>query len=110
LAAEHLAPLVESGDAAQIRRYLEELLAPFAGKVSAVVLGCTHYVFCRRMIGEIMGEIPVVDGNEGTVTNLKRILTEKGMLNSAGGERLFLASDADKIETKYKALFYRMPF
>ena len=66
----------------QARRYLLELLHPYDLRtVDAVVLGCTHYVFLRPLLREILPEnVQVLDGNEGTARQLRRVLTENDLL------------------------------
>ena len=69
---------------------LIDMLSPYQAKnIGAVVLGCTHYIFIKAMINEILGGIPVFDGADGTVKNLENTLlhadlttqkTEKGQL------------------------------
>lgn len=73
--------------------YLSRLFAPFdREKVEAVVLGCTHYVFLRSAISAYFPGVPLVDGNEGTVRQLRRRLAENGLLapeTAQGGAALF---------------------
>lgn len=47
-----------------------------AGKPSAVVLGCTHYVYYREDIRRFYG-CPVFDGNEGIARRLSAVLDRK---------------------------------
>ena len=67
----------------KIERYLEECFAPYRGmKLDVAVLGCTHYVFLRRTIQSLLPhETLVLDGNEGTVRQLKRRLTQQQLLS-----------------------------
>ena len=77
-----LMELVEQEANEQERRYLLELLHPYDLRtVDAVVLGCTHYVFLRPLLREILPEnVQVLDGNEGTARQLRRVLTENDLL------------------------------
>ena len=77
-----LMELVEQEANEQARRYLLELLNPYDLRtVDAVVLGCTHYVFLRPLLREILPEnVQVLDGNEGTARQLRRGLTENDLL------------------------------
>ena len=77
-----LMELVEQEANEQARRYLLELLNPYDLRtVDAVVLGCTHYVFLRPLLREILPEnVQVLDGNEGTARQLRRVLTENDLL------------------------------
>ena len=50
---------VERGDlyGDDVRQYLEELLYSYShNEIDAVVLGCTHYPFVRKMIQEVLGD------------------------------------------------------
>ena len=69
-----------------LRKYLTELLFEYRdNKVDAVVLGCTHYPFARKLIQEILGEkVQVFDGAEGTAREMKRRLQLAGLLENGG--------------------------
>lgn len=78
-----LVALVESGitegyEAEQaIRECLEEV--DFS-RVTAVVLGCTHFVFLRDAVTAVMGEdVKIFDGNTGTVKHLLQVLDNLGL-------------------------------
>ncbi len=81
-----LMELVEADDTDGARRYLEELFARYPeDRVDAVVLGCTHYVFLKDMIRELLPErIAITDGNAGTARQLRRVLAQDGLLNTEG--------------------------
>ena len=83
-----LVELVEAGhtDDAPVEALLRNVLAPYAGKLDAVVLGCTHYPFAAAAISRILGEnTAVLDGGEGTARETRRRLAEKGLLRSGEG-------------------------
>jgi glutamate racemase len=49
--------------------------------VTAVVLGCTHYLFLRRALARLLPrDTAFVDGNDGTVRQLQWILQKNGLL------------------------------
>lgn len=81
-----LMELVEREDFAGARAYLAERLAPYdLRRVDAVVLGCTHYVFLRPVLSELLPEtVEVLDGNLGTARQLRRVLEERGLLATEG--------------------------
>ncbi len=61
-------------------------LAPYAGKLDAVVLGCTHYPFVKKTISEILGEkTQLLDGGEGTASQTQRRLAQANLLNTEKG-------------------------
>lgn len=82
VACTGLASRIEQGnfDAPDMLDLLRKLIGPYAGKVDGVVLGCTHYPFVKKQIREIMGDIPLFDGGEGTARELRRELEEYHLL------------------------------
>ena len=80
-----LMEFIERGDLEgdDLRRYLENLLCDYREEcVDAVVLGCTHYPFARHLIQEIIGSsVRIYDGGEGTAREMRRRLSEVGLLN-----------------------------
>ena len=81
-----LMEIVEADDGAGALHYLQELFSRFRlDQVDAVVLGCTHYVFLRDMIRDLLPDrIAITDGNAGTARQLRRVLAEKDLLNEEG--------------------------
>ena len=81
-----LMEIVEADDGAGALRYLQELFSRFdLDRVDAVVLGCTHYVFLKDMIRDLLPErIAITDGNAGTARQLKRVLAKADLLNEEG--------------------------
>lgn len=82
-------------DPAKINAYLKGKLSGFdLSKYSAVVLGCTHFLFFKKHIKQVLPpEIAIIDGNLGTVQHLKNKLGEN--LNSGPGDiRYFLSGKA----------------
>ncbi len=59
-------------DSPAVRDYLRRQLAGVSDKShDALVLGCTHFIFFKSLIQEIVGEqVAVIDGNRGTVRHL----------------------------------------
>ncbi len=88
LSAPGLADLVEQGKAnsPEAEALLRPLLAPWKGKLDALVLGCTHYPFAAGRITAILGpETVLLDGGEGTARETKRRLEEKGLMFDGPG-------------------------
>ncbi len=86
--APGLVELIEAGclHEAQTRIFLEQLLAPYAGKLDALVLGCTHYPFVKPLLGSILGDGTVLlDGGEGTARRTRHCLEQAGLLRTGGG-------------------------
>ncbi len=90
LPAPGLMELVEQGKAngPEAAALLHTLLSPWAGKLDALVLGCTHYPFAAGAIRSVMGDIPMFDGGEGTARETRRRLAEAELLSQGPGEIL----------------------
>ena len=104
-----LVELVEAGhtDDAPVEALLKEVLAPYAGKLDAVVLGCTHYPFAAAAISRILGEhTAVLDVGEGTARETRRRLAEMNLLRSGEGSVQMENSsgDPEKIALSMKLL------
>ncbi len=94
-----LCPLVEEGwwnndvTFSVLHRYLEPIQASGA---DTLILGCTHYPLLRSAIREVMGEkVNLVNPAYETAIELRRLLTEKGLLYPESGEN-------GKAEEKYR--------
>ena len=96
-----LMELVEREDEAGARRYLEKIFGTWElENVDAVVLGCTHYVFLKPMIRQMLPDrIRMTDGNAETARQLRRVLAERGLLREerAGSVRMETSGEAEKI-------------
>ena len=98
-----LMEFVERGilDGEELTIYLERLLGTVSNKnASSIVLGCTHYPFLKDVIKRIAGAgVKVFDGGEGTAREMKRRLTEAGLLNmnaSKGSVRFINSLDTEE--------------
>ena len=113
LACTGLAARIEQGrfEDEDLMELLHSLLDPYAGKVDAVVLGCTHYPFIRRQIRAVLGDIPLYDGGAGTARELRRELEAGGTLNPAalGGRVEFVSSRNTEEELRLYRALYEMP-
>lgn len=56
----------------RVRAYIKEALAEYKLEdYSSLVLGCTHFIYYRPLLEEILPDwIEIIDGNKGTVDNL----------------------------------------
>ena len=84
--APGLVELVEQGnaDSPETEALLRSLLAPWAGKLDGIVLGCTHYPFVAETIARILPGTEIFDGGGGTARNTRRRLGEAGLLREEG--------------------------
>ena len=104
-----LMEFVERGelDGPALHSYLAALFQPYQRqKVEAVVLSCTHYSFLKRAIARFYPSAPLIDGNEGTVRQLKHRLEECGLLAPAGqmGGVQLLSSGGPEAEAQMQML------
>lgn len=87
--APGLVELIESGrgDDPACEEYMRRLLGPYAGKLDALVLGCTHYPFVQRTIARVLGEsTTLLHGGAGTARETKRRLEKADLLRCGTGE------------------------
>ena len=90
--------LVEAGkaDTGEAVELMERLLGPYTGKLSALVLGCTHYPFMKKAMGKVLGGgVELLDGGAGTARETRRRLLEAGLLNDDRGELVVENSSGD---------------
>jgi glutamate racemase len=93
---------VEKGEteSEQVRVLAERLLDPVkrAG-VDTLLLGCTHYPFLARTIGEVMGrEVVLVSSAEETAFEVANLLEETGLVRRSegkGSHRWISSGDVD---------------
>jgi len=81
-----LAEAIEDGDAEseEVKALLHKYLDPYKDKVDSVVLGCTHYPFVQDQIADILGDVTIYDGAEGTARQLRRELEAHDLLAKEG--------------------------
>lgn len=114
LACPGLMEFAERGetDSPALRAYLTDRLSPYLenGQVpAAVVLGCTHYPFLKKAVKAVLPkETLVLDGNEGTVRQLRRRLESEDLLRADPdhiGQIRFISSAGDEATQRMKELF-----
>ena len=89
--APGLVELIEHGkaDSPETEALLTGILAPWMGKLDALVLGCTHYPFVKKVISRILGaKTELLDGSLGTARETRRRLEAAGLLRTGEGEIL----------------------
>ncbi len=81
---------VERGETAtdQVRVLAERLLAPvLEAKVDSLLLGCTHYPFLARTIGQVMGrDVVLVSSADETAFEVRRVLESTGTGRVVGSD------------------------
>ncbi len=93
---------VERGDtdSDQVRVLAQRLLAPVReGKVDSLLLGCTHYPFLARTIGEIMGrDVVLVSSADETAFEVRHLLERSDVARPGGAppvHRFVSSGDAE---------------
>jgi glutamate racemase len=81
---------VEKGEteSEQVRVLAERLLEPVKrGGVDTLLLGCTHYPFLARTIGDVMGrEVVLVSSADETAFEVANLLEETGLVRRTEGK------------------------
>ena len=87
--------------------YLQEQLHDYdLEKYGTVVLGCTHYLYYKRIFNKLLpSHVHIIDGNAGTVKNLKRTIDEKGLAFSETGRITFFASGREITDPETRARY-----
>lgn len=78
LARADLATLIEQNidNLDLLKTDLKKILMPYGAKMEALVLGCTHYIFLRPLLREILStDVKIYDGNAGVVRQILRKAT-----------------------------------
>ncbi|MBY9079793.1 glutamate racemase [Paenibacillus sp. CGMCC 1.18879] len=83
--------------------YLQEQLSIYdLSKDETIVLGCTHFSYYKNIFRKLFSsDVNIIDGNNGTAKNLKKVLEEVNSLNEGNGNISFYCSGV-KVENKAK--------
>jgi glutamate racemase len=88
LACPGLVEFVERGETTseQVHVLAERLLAPaIEAEVDALLLGCTHYPYLARTLGDVMGrDVVLVSSADETAFELRRVLEEADLVRPPG--------------------------
>lgn len=105
-----LAGRIEQGNlsAPDVVELVDSLVGQYRGKVDAVVLGCTHYPFAANAIREVLGDVPLFDGAQGTARQLRRRLAERDLLTRSveRGQVVFQSSKNSPQEIELYQSFF----
>lgn len=72
---------------------------------SAIVLGCTHFIFYKEIFQKIMpAHISIIDGNSGTVNHLNNVLKQNDMLNDGSKGEIIIHLSGNGEETKISSM------
>lgn len=90
-----LANLIEEGNDKLLEKYLYNNLKQYKGKVSSVVLGCTHYPLIKKEIREVLGDVIFYDGSVGVAKQLVRIIKDNNYQSEGEFNIKFIDSSFD---------------
>jgi glutamate racemase len=100
-----LVPMVEEGRLPEdplVAAAVEEYLSPLQGRVSALVLGCTHYPLLKPALAAFMGpEVALVDSAEEVARRVATMLDQQSLTASGGpgGIRCYVSDNPDRFRT-----------
>lgn len=107
--------IVEQGrlDYSDYKDLLHKLLSPYEGmKIDGIVLGCTHYVFIKSIIDQyanthFCGKHTLFDGNHATAVQLKKVLSDNGLLGDTpgGGVTFITSGDSKALKPTFDMLY-----
>lgn len=83
--------------------YLAPRLHPFKG-VKRVILGCSHYLYCKEQIKKCLGDVTFVDGNENMCAELANYVVRKPDFPSKIDFAFTSANEKKKYESILKIL------
>lgn len=99
LSCSGLANLIEEDNIIEINKYLNNNLVSYRGKISNVVLGCTHYPLIKRYIRNVLGDVIFYDGAVGVAKRLHQIIVDNNYVGD-GNSIVFVDSLNSKKKRK----------
>ena len=111
LACPGLMDFVEAGniDSPELYGFLRDLLEPYQKDLDAVVLGCTHYPFVRKVIERIVGDqVEIFDGGAGTAREMRRRLAVDDLLREPTGRQGKIEFHNSDLNKEREALFEKL--
>ena len=115
VAAPEMVTLIENGEFSKdratmtVKKYLDNIALD---KINSIVLGCTHFVFYRNIIAELVNEnVTIIDGNKGTVKHLYNRLRELDLLANKSLQAQdvkYYNSDSKINSSRYKQILKKL--
>ena len=85
---------------------VSEYIDPVAEKSpDAVILGCTHYPLLADVISKYLPDTKLISSGEAAALGIKKLLTEKCLLNDVGGKTEFYTSGGEKLFSQNASRF-----
>jgi len=110
LGTDKLVPIVESGEIkrGRINKILKGVLKPFSDfNVDVLALGCSHFPFLRKQIGQILGKnVLILDSAGAIARQVERVLKNNKTLSvyNSFGHTLLTTGDLDKFNRLSKKI------
>ena len=87
----------------EIEPYVRELLRPYEQEMSALVLGCTHYIYLRPLLKRMWPTVPLFDGNEGVCRRLAQVLSLQGLKGGTGKLLIRCSAPGEQAQQNFAA-------
>lgn len=79
-----LVPLIEKGEAKQIKKVLEDELGIFKeNDIDTLALGCSHFPLIKKQISKVLPNVLILDSSGAVSRQVKRILQVNNMLSTS---------------------------
>ncbi len=109
LALDSLVGYAENFDfkSVEVKEYIKERLSSvIIEDYETIVLGCTHFIFFKKIMQEMLPpHIEIIDGNEGTVNQMLRVMENNRLLKTDESKSLsFFSSGFKDTQDRVKKL------
>lgn len=100
----------EEFNSPQVEAYLHKELSSYDLSIyGELVLGCTHFNYFKDSFRKIMpSQVQIIDGNRGTVNQLKRILESTDRLERSEGKVRYFTSGREVVASEQLARMDRL--
>ena len=100
----------EEFNSPQVEAYLHKELSSYdLSTYGELVLGCTHFNYFKDSFRKIMpSQVQIIDGNRGTVNQLKRILESTDRLERSEGKVRYFTSGREVVASEQLARMDRL--
>ena len=100
----------EEFNSPQVEAYLHKELSSYdLSTYGELVLGCTHFNYFKDSFRKIMpSQVQIIDGNRGTVNQLKRILESTDQLEQSEGKVRYFTSGREVVASEQLARMDRL--
>ena len=83
---------------------INDNISKYKGKVSNVVLGCTHYPLIKSEIRDVLGNVTFYDGSNGIARRLRNIIEENNFIGR--GKNISFIDSSNNLDKEIR--FYRV--